>query len=152
MPLYCIETAYHIPAYHHTVVEADSPEEACELALANDDWSDAKQDPESAGETYVAGIWTGAVPYEGDAVSVPTQFEESVIRRATHYGETLMLLIEASYIACHTWRPRVSAAIQKARAIFNRLPDPPEPTEPHPLDDTRARPYLDPTEVATTAG
>lgn len=139
MPRYCVETSFHLPTYHHTVVEADSPEEACRLALENDDWSDAKQDPESAGETYVSGIWIGAIPYEGDSVEVPTEFEESVTRRATHYLELLMLLVEASYGAFESWRPRVSTALQKARAIFDRRPDPSPATEPGSGDNPGIR-------------
>jgi hypothetical protein len=137
MPRYCVETSFHLPTYHHTVVEADSPEDACRLALENDDWSDAKQDPESAGETYVSGIWIGTAPYEGESVEVPTEFEEGVTRRATHYLETLMLLVEASYGTFESWRPRVSIAIQKARAIFDRRPDPSRPTEPADIPGIR---------------
>ncbi len=134
MPLYCVETSFHVPTYHHTIVEAASPEDACKIALENDDWSDAKQDPESAGETYVSGIWIGTVPYEGDRVEVPTEFEESVTRRATHYAETVMLLVEASYTTFESWRPRLLAAIQTAQAILDRRPNPPPPTASEPYD------------------
>ena len=34
-------------------------EEACRLAVDGDDWSDEKHDYESAGKTYVTGIWSG---------------------------------------------------------------------------------------------
>ena len=58
MPVFTIETTYRLPVYRHQTYEAATMEEACRLAVDDDDWSDEKRDYESAGETYVTGIWS----------------------------------------------------------------------------------------------
>lgn len=69
---YTIETTYHLPVYRQGTYEAESLAEACRLAVEDDDWDDDTQDHETAGETYVSGIWSGAdSAYEGEALPIP---------------------------------------------------------------------------------
>jgi hypothetical protein len=56
MPKYLIERQFLIPVYHHLVVEADTPEEACGEAIERDDWSDAIDNYESARATTITAI------------------------------------------------------------------------------------------------
>ena len=73
MPLFTIETTYRLPVYRHRTYEAASIDEACRLAVDDDDWSDEKHDHESAGETYVTGIWSGEnAAYSGAAQPIPS--------------------------------------------------------------------------------
>lgn len=132
MPLYLIETSYHLPIYRHAAFEAASPKEACHRALEDDDWSNQRADFDCAGETYVSGIWLGAKAYEAESLPVPTQFDENVLRRASHFNEMLALLKEA---AAHlqpdaNWISRTEAAIRKATAILGDAPDPEDATPP----------------------
>lgn len=75
MPIFTIETAYHLPVYRQRTVQAETLEQACQLATLDDDWSDEKQDFESAGETFVSGIWEGAdAAYRAPALPIPAQY------------------------------------------------------------------------------
>ena len=66
MPRFTIETTYRMPYYRHGVYDAATPEEACRLAIEDDDWSCELPDHECAGPTYVTGIWKGGgAAYEG---------------------------------------------------------------------------------------
>ena len=69
MPTFTIETTYHLPIFRHGTYQADTPDEACRLAIEDDDWSDEKSDWDSSGETYVSGVWQGAdSAYRGPAL------------------------------------------------------------------------------------
>ncbi|HRO01274.1 MAG TPA: hypothetical protein PLX43_07185, partial [Nitrobacter sp.] len=54
-----IEITYHLPVYRQRSYEAANLAEACRLAVEDDDWDNEKRDYETAGETYVTGIWEG---------------------------------------------------------------------------------------------
>ena len=83
MPLYTIETTYHLPVYRHCTYEAASADEACKLAINDDDWSCELPDHETAGETFLTGIWRGRdAAYEGEAVDAPRRFGQTVQRKA----------------------------------------------------------------------
>ena len=72
MPIFTIETSYRLPVYRHRSYRADSLEDACRLAMEDDDWSNGKFDHDSAGATIVSGAWEGAdAAYRGDALSPP---------------------------------------------------------------------------------
>lgn len=129
MPVYAIETSYHLPIFREVTVEALSLEEACRLALDCDDWSNEKADHECAGETYVSGAWLGPDAYKGQSLPVPTRFDENILRRANHFSEMLALLKEAARpirSGTEPWLLRVEAAIRKAEAILSDAPDPDE--------------------------
>ena len=59
MPRFTIEATYRLPVYRQRSYEAETLEEACRLAVEDDDWSEQKEDYESSGETYVTGAWPG---------------------------------------------------------------------------------------------
>ena len=59
MPRFTIETTYRLPVYWQRTYEAKTLEEACRLAIDDDDWSEQKEDYESSGETCVTGAWPG---------------------------------------------------------------------------------------------
>ncbi len=78
MPQFTIETTYHLPVYRQRTYVADTLDQACRLALEDDDWSGEKQDYDSAGATFVTGIWDGAdAAYRAPAVPIPDQYASS---------------------------------------------------------------------------
>ncbi len=131
MPFFTIEATYHIPVYRQRTYEADTVDQACRRAIEDDDWSDQKEDFESSGETYVTGAWPGSdSAYRVTALLVPTQFGETVQRKADHF-ETLLGILKVLALApdgaasdppfC---RQRADAAIAKAEAIIAAARDP----------------------------
>lgn len=69
-----IELSYRLPVYRHVTIEAESVEEACRIAMEDEDWDDGQHDYESAGATYVSGAWAGPRAYLDTAVDVPATF------------------------------------------------------------------------------
>ena len=131
MPKFTVETTYHLPIYRHRNYEADTLDQACRLAVADDDWSDEKSDVDNSGETYVSGVWQGVdAAYRGPALPIPSQFSEAIQRKADHF-ETLLGVLK---ILAHVenlgapdlpyWLPKAHAAIAKAEAILASAPDP----------------------------
>lgn len=131
MPTFTIETAYYLPVFRHQTVEAGTVEEACRLAVADDDWSGERLNYETAGQTHVSSIWSGAdAAYRGTPIATPSEFRESITRKADHFEVLLGLLkvlaqdrdldsAERGY-----WQPRAALAIAKAEAILAGEPDP----------------------------
>ena len=131
MPNFTIEATYRIPVYRQRTYEADTVEQACRLAIEDDDWSEQKEDYESSGETYVTGAWPGAgSAYRVAALPVPSQFGETVQRKADHFETLLGVLKVLAHVPDLTapdlpfWRPRAEAAIAKAEAILAGARDP----------------------------
>ena len=60
MPFFTIESTYRVPVYRQRTYEADTVEQACRLAIEDDDWSVQKEDFESSGETCIPGAWPGS--------------------------------------------------------------------------------------------
>jgi hypothetical protein len=93
MPVFTVESTYRLPIYRHRSYEAATPAEACQLALNDDDWSDTREDRDSAGETHVTGIWKGRdSAYRAAPCPVPAQFRETTQRKADHFDAMLALL------------------------------------------------------------
>ena len=93
MPTYTVETTYRVPVYRQRTYHAATPAEACRQAIDDDDWSNDKLDYEAAGETYVTGIWLGTdAAYSGEAVPVPSHFDETIQRKAAHFEVLFGLL------------------------------------------------------------
>jgi hypothetical protein len=131
MPLFTIETSYRISVYRHWTYEADTIEQACGLAVADEAWEDEKSDFETAGDTFVSGAWEGRdTAYTGRALAVPSQFGEMVERKADHFDVLLGLLKifalppDAGLPDPPFWRRRLAAAIAKADAILAGKSDP----------------------------
>ena len=124
MRRFTIETTYRLPVYRQRSYEAETLEEACRLAVEDDDWSEQKEDYESSGETYVTGAWPGEdTAYRIAALPIPSQFGETLQRKADHYETRLGIL----KVLAHTpeapfWRERADAAIAKAEAILAGAP------------------------------
>jgi hypothetical protein len=136
VPRFTIETTYRLPIYRHRTYEGQTVEAACRLALEDDDWSGEKQDYETAGQTYVTGIWPGEnAAYKSEAIPVSTAFEDSLQRKADHFEALVAVLTEAaqpmglSRAEFELWLSRAQSALGKAAAICAGLPDP-EPPRP----------------------
>jgi hypothetical protein len=131
MAEFTIETTYHLPVYRQHAYDAETIEQACALAVADDDWSDDKQDFDSSGETFVSGMWEGPdAAYRGTALPVPAQFAEPSERKAQHFEVLLGVLKILAHVEYLTgielayWIPQVRTAITKAEAILAGEPDP----------------------------
>src|SRR6266446_1421618 len=66
MSRFTIETTYRLPVYRQRTYEAETLDQACRLAIEDDDWSEQKEDYDCSGDTYVTGPW----PREDTAHSV----------------------------------------------------------------------------------
>ncbi|MEX0408730.1 hypothetical protein ABGN05_24095 [Aquibium sp. LZ166] len=133
MPKFTIETTYRMPHYRHTTYEAPTAEEACRLAIEDDNWSGELRDFECCGPTYVTGIWKGdSSAYEGEYIAVPSHFDEAIQRKADHFPELLDQLafvaqpMGVSKVDDERWLPKAMAAVAKARAIIDERRDPDE--------------------------
>lgn len=131
MPIFTIEATYRIPVYRQRNYKADTLPEACRLAVEDDDWDGQKEDYETAGETYVTGIWSGDVsPYSAPALPIPSHFGESIKRKAEHFEVLLGLLKvfaqppDDGLSDEPFWRQRADSAIAKAEAILAGARDP----------------------------
>ncbi|MGA0534345.1 MULTISPECIES: hypothetical protein [Hansschlegelia] len=138
MPIFTIETTYRLPVYRQRTYEAADLAQACRLAIEDDDWECAKQDHESAGETYVTGAWQGRdCAYSGAALAVPAHFDETVQRKADHFEILLGLVKVLSGTGgaqrSAYWAGRAVSAIAKAEAILAGARDPdPDASMPRP--------------------
>ncbi|TQN59938.1 hypothetical protein FLX27_19550 [Agrobacterium tumefaciens] len=136
MPAYTIETTYTLPIFRHGTYIADTPEVACKAALGDDNWESSKKDYDSSGEIHVTGIWEGDnTAYAGSPITIPSQFDESVQRRAHHFEILLGLLkilvydIQAARSPSGDWLAKSSWAIARGEAILAYAPDPAEPAD-----------------------
>ena len=131
MPTFTIETTYHLPIYRHRNYEADTLDQACRLAIEDDDWSDEKSDWDNSGETYVSGVWQGVdAAYRGPSLLIPSQFSEAIRRKADHFETLLGVLKVLAHVEglrapdLPYWLPKAQAAIAKAEAILASAHDP----------------------------
>jgi hypothetical protein len=93
MTIGSIETTSHLPVYRHQTYDADTVEQACPLAIEDDNWSGEKLDDETTGEIYVSGVWHGAdAAYRGATVPIPSQFRETIQCKADHFKTLLGIL------------------------------------------------------------
>jgi hypothetical protein len=74
MPKFTIETQYMLPVYRHQTIEADTLEEACQIAVEDDDWTDAKECYDGSGEIHVSGVWEGERAYNDTPLVIPDEF------------------------------------------------------------------------------
>lgn len=131
MPFFTIETSLRLPVYRQRTYEADTVDEACRIAVEDVDWSGEKPDHESAGDTYVSGVWLGAdTAYHGNAQTLPTQFGETTHRKADHFEVllgVLKVLSDLEQVEPNQrpfWHRRARAAIANAEAILAGSHDP----------------------------
>jgi hypothetical protein len=120
MPLFTIETAHLVPFYRQRTYRAANPAKACEHAMADDDWDDAKPDYDCCRPDYVSGIWPGRDnAYQTTELPLPSQFEERTARQEQHFLVMLELLKRITSPDAATRR-----AIATAEAILADAPDP----------------------------
>lgn len=138
MPKFTIEATYRMPYYRQRTYDAATPEEACRLAIEDDDWSGELPDYECPGPTYVTGIWEGeGTAYASEEVPVPSHFQQTMRRMVDHFPVLLDLLaypaqrMGLSQVDFERWLPKAVAAIEKARAIIEERRDPDEPGSQH---------------------
>ncbi|MES4992578.1 hypothetical protein ACTJJ7_11695 [Phyllobacterium sp. 22229] len=124
MPVFTIETTYHLPVYRQRSYQAATAEDACRLAVDDDGWEDGSEDVDTSGETYVTGIWEGQdAASSGATVKIPDAFCETVQRKAAMFDELLVILREParpmglSEYQFGSWLPRALALRRKADAI-----------------------------------
>jgi hypothetical protein len=130
MPVFMIETTYRLPVYRHQTYQAATIDEACRRAIDDDDWSTEKRDYESAGKTYVTGIWSGEnAAYSGTALPIPSHYVETPQRIALHF-EVLLGLVKVLASQSDTerldrafWLERAQPAIADAILARGREPD-----------------------------
>ncbi|ANH09039.1 MAG TPA: hypothetical protein VGN93_30795 [Shinella sp.] len=90
-----IETMYRGPNYRQGTHSADTVEDACRLAIADEDWTGALPDSDNAGETYVIKAWERAdAAYSGPAGDAPEVFSEMAYHKAELFEELVALLQE----------------------------------------------------------
>jgi hypothetical protein len=137
MPEFTIETTYHLPVFRHRTYAADTLDEACRTAVADDDWDIAEKDFASSGAIHVTGIWEGAhAANAGPPVQIPPQFDEPVQRRARHFEILLGLLkiffedVRAARPPSLDWLARSAWGIARGEAILAGDPDPEKPVDP----------------------
>lgn len=133
MPQFTIEATFRMPCYRQRTYCASTIEDACRLALEDEDWASPTLDWECAGETYITGIWSGAdMAYQGRAFPVSSHFGETFQRKADHFGELTRLLdivaqpMGVSPADFERWLPQAQAAVAKAQAILAFCRDPDE--------------------------
>lgn len=124
MPLYMIETTYHLPVYRQRTYNAASVEAACLLAIADEGWDDGKEDVDTSGETYVTGIWSGEVAHAQTSLAIPEQFDETLQRKAALFDDLVEILREparkmglSEYQFAH-WLPRALRVLGRADKVL----------------------------------
>lgn len=86
---YTVQIEYLLPVYRTVVVSAASEEEACLLALEQDEWGDAKYDYDSASTEYVVAVQKGVVDLP--AAAAPERFTITRMKeKATFLVEKLL--------------------------------------------------------------
>ncbi|WP_407166152.1 hypothetical protein [Bradyrhizobium sp. ORS 111] len=131
MPLFTIETTYRLPIYRQRTYDAETLDQACDLAIADEGWDDNRSDVETSGDTFVTGVWEGRdAAYIGRALPISSRFDEQVQRKAGHFELLLGLLKILAHVRddgsadVELWRRRADAAIAKAEAILAGENDP----------------------------
>lgn len=128
MPVFTIETTYRLPMFRQHAYEAETIDPACQLAIADEDWSDARSDVETSGETYVSGVWWGDDAADQSAAApIPSQCKEMIQRKADHFEALLGIL----KILAHA--PDVTATLRSGGPA-------PTPPSPRPRRSSLARP------------
>lgn len=145
MPDYTVEVTYHLPVYRQHSYSAETPAQACRLAIEDDIWSDAKEDVDTSGETHVTGIWEGAdAAYSGQEIPVPSHFTETVQRKAEHFDILVEILraflndAQTRRIAPPDMQAKAAWAIARAEAIRAGARDPDGPVPWPPVTFTLA--------------
>lgn len=145
MPAYTVEVTYHLPVYRQRSYSAETPAQACRLAIEDDGWEDAREDVDSSGESHVTGIWEGTdAACSGQEIPVPSHFAETEQRKAGHFDillDTLRILLNDAQIrriAPLGVQAKVAWAIARGEAILAGARDPDDPVSLPPVSFTLA--------------
>ncbi len=85
------------PVHRTRTSYTDTLEKACRLAIRDDRWENAQQEPGSIGETCVTAAWLGGDPaYGGGAKPDPSRYQQSVQRRSDQFDTLLAVLKEVA--------------------------------------------------------
>lgn len=118
MPVFTIESTYHLPVFRHRSYSAPTLAVACRKAVADGDWSGCKEDRDGGQDSAYA---TSPLP-------VPAQFRETVERRADHFASMLALLKQLPNLyeggLRHDLIADIGKAITKGEAIAAGKLDP----------------------------
>ena len=138
MPVFTIETTYRLPVYRHQTYKAATIDEACRLRYRRRRLVYRKTRLQSAGETYVTGIWSGEnAAYSGAAQPIPSHYVETPQRIALHF-EVLLGLVKVLASQSDTERLTVPSG---SSARSQRLPRRRRfsPAAANRIDEARAR-------------
>ena len=157
MTSFTIECAYMVPVFRHRAYEAETVEDACRLALADDDWQHQKTDYETASPTHITGVWPGVdTAYQVPAVPIPRQYalpddgapDRNQLRRyaigIVYLSDTTPFFRETFVVeaSCPGWAEEAALDLARESVYFDpRIPDlgcaitssqelPPEATDP----------------------
>jgi hypothetical protein len=125
MPKFSVETSYKIPVFRLRQFEAASIEEACRLALEDDNWENAARDYDSATPSSVTGVWPAGAEYVCFSLPIPQAFEDPLKRKADHFEILVSLLAEIAGdnpprgTAFEDWLARVKDTLAKPNVIAN---------------------------------
>ena len=126
MKTFTVESKYFLPIFRHENYEARASKEACERALADQNWDNNKKDYDGSGAVHVSGIWEGAdSAYSGEVQSIPTQYQEPATRITDHFPAIVQRLQELA--AGRLITAATYVALAKAKAIMADEPDPDAP-------------------------
>lgn len=76
MTEFTIEASFQLPVFRARTYTAVTLDEACQLAIDDEDWSKREYDHDNAGPTYVTGAWPGAdTAYLTDTLVIPADFK-----------------------------------------------------------------------------
>lgn len=124
MPIYTVETTYHLPVYRQRNYVGDTPEAVCRLAIDDDGWEDGEEDVDTSGVIYVTDAWEGEdTAYSVPAIPIPDAFHETVQRKAEMFDALVAILNEPARplgLSRHefaSWLPRALAILARADAI-----------------------------------
>ena len=114
--------------------EGVAPDEAASALpeIGDDDnWDGEKLSYESAGETFVSGIWQGRdAAYAGSPIAIPSQFGKAIERKAQHFEILLGLLkllladVQSARASSDEWIGRAAWAVARGEAIIAGARDP----------------------------
>jgi hypothetical protein len=92
---FTIEMTFLLPVYRQGTYEAETVEEACKMAVADQNWDSSKNDYDSCRPEYISGIWKGEDAHVGDNIELPAGFPRE-ISMATQLNERELATILAS--------------------------------------------------------
>lgn len=145
MPVYTVETTYHLPVYRRRSYMAETPEAVCRFAIEDEGWEDAKEDVDTSGETFVTGLWEGQdTDYSVLDLPIPDAFHETVQRKAEMFDALVAILKEPARpmgLSRHefaSWLARALAVLARAEVIIGG--DDADPADGPTFPDREGRP------------